>query len=610
MSLDVMIHALLPWLAATFSLLWAYPWARGLLARSGPPDGPRAADPVLTLLLTVGLSLGGLTWLLMLLAAISPQLATFWPVTILAAGLSAAGWVAWVHKRGHLAPAVRSAETTTPAPAPAPWWRDPAMLTAALIVLALAALTLFNAAYWPFYEDDTMTLYGPIAYRFATTGRFGGAGLYDAYPVLAPLAMAYPHLAAGAPDEYAARLVMAALAVGTIGAAYVLGRDLYGPPTGLAAAFLTATVPILPHWAASGYTDLPAGTFYALTAVFAWRAWTRPCAVNAALTGLLAGLAAFTKNGALLLVGPLAGWAAYSYWAARRDPGGGFQPISRRDILLMMGGWLIVAGPWYAHTLAAFGVLVPPTGWTEQADHALATLFGPALTPSHFLVSGPLAFLGLALLAGALWRSRPAFDPRPVLLLGFGVPFWLVWWWFFSYDLRFLLLVWPIFAVMGGYAVRWLAARLPPQAGPRGRAGWLRRGLLPLLLIALALPAAQKAVDHKWDILRDPFMDGDARHRRQLGGRWDVILWLRANVPPETSIIYNDYHFTYHLLQSHPQAVFWGTTDREDVRSFAYWVLKPETPLPAWAAAESIPAVYEAGGYTVYALPPPGSESD
>ena len=170
------------------------------------------------------------------------------------------------------------------------------------------------------------------------------------------------------------------------------------------------------------------------------------------------------------------------------------------------------------------------------------------------MLGGVLGFAGLIALSWRLWRTRPAFDPRPALLIGFGVPFWLVWWWLFSYDLRFLLLAWPLFAVMGGafsmHVLDVLAARIPPQ---RQRiAAWA----LAALLVIGALPALRNTVDHKPELLRDPFMDDAARHTIQLGGRWDVIGWVRANVPVDAPILVEDYRFVYYLMQDHARVDF------------------------------------------------------
>ena len=108
-------------------------------------------------------------------------------------------------------------------------------------------------------------------------------------------------LASGAPHEYAGRFVVAVLGLAMVGAACALGRELFGWRAGLAAAYLVAATPILLHWASAAYTDLPAGTYYTLALLFAWRMASRSGDREALLAGLLGGLAALTKNSALLI---------------------------------------------------------------------------------------------------------------------------------------------------------------------------------------------------------------------------------------------------------------------------------------------------------------------
>ncbi|NPV67400.1 MAG: hypothetical protein HPY64_09680 [Anaerolineae bacterium] len=582
-----MINALVPWLAAIFSLLWAYPWARWLLSRSPAPEGED--DLALVALLTPALSLGGLAWLLMMLAAVSPTLVAAGPLMALLLTLAGAG--GYVLQREH--------PRVPPPASPRSSGRHPAAVAAVLAIAAVIVLTLFNAAYWPFGEDDTLSLYGPMAYRFATTGRFGGAGVYDAYPQLVPLAMAYLHLISGGPQEYAGRFVIAVLAMSGIGAAYVLGRDLYGRTVGLAAAYLLATTPILPHWAASAYTDVPAGTHALLAMIFAWRLSRRPGMINAALAGLLAGLAAFTKNGALLIPAALAGWVIFTHWLRRTGAG---RAINGWESLLLAGGILLAAGPWYVHTSLAYGYLIPPTGWTDQANRTLAMLLGPALTPSHFLLGGALGLAGVGWQAIRLWRARPALEPRAVLLLGFGVPFWLVWWLLFSYDLRFLLLIWGVFAVMGADLLLAAAGWLTHQRW-LARTGWLTRVALPLAIILLALPTARMAVDHKLEILRDPFMSDDARHAIQLGGRWPAIRWLRTQAPPGSTVLFAEYHFYYALMQADLRLSLLGAADRATVTAHDYWIAAPGQPEPPWAAEAGLREILAAEGYRLYEVP-------
>ncbi len=614
-------ECLFSWLAALFSLIWAYPWARLLLDLAPLAPGKRGAggEGLLTLLLTPALSVGALAWGVLMLSALSGGPASFWAITGTCLLISATGWVLLLRRQKSQPPRRQDRQEVTIVV-------RHAAFAAALVVATLAALTLFNAAAWPFFEDDAVQLYAPMAYRFAQTGQFWGAGAYDAYPPLIPLAFAYPQLATGTPNEYAARFVGAALALGVIGGAYALAKDLFGRETGQAATVLVATAPMLLHWAATGYTDLPAGMYYALAALFAWRLFAAPHPVYALLAGGMAGLAAFTKNGALLIVGSLAGWVVYSWWAGphpkslslrerdslllpvlrgnsltfpltMRERGeggeGGGHPITLRHAVLLAAAFLIVAGPWYAHTLRTFGVLVPPTGWIDRADRSLLTLLDPALAVSHLSLGGLLGMIGLAGMLWWVWRTRPRFEPRAVLLAGFTLPFLLVWWWFFSYDLRFLLLVWAPFGVMGAWALAEMFRRLP--SGRRNLA--LR--LLPLALLALAIPAAWMAVDHKTELLRDPLMSGEERHRVQLGPRYDAVVWLRDHASPGARVVVTDYFLFYPAMQAGFTVEYWPTVG-EELGYFHYWVLAPGVDLPE--SDLDLRLVYEAGGYRVYAV--------
>ncbi len=594
-----MLQALFPWLVALFSLSLAYPWVRWLLAATHPPQSPPRREPVLILLLTVGLSLGALTWALLMLSALSKSLAAFWPVTVLMLIFHAGGWIVWRrYRQAH--PEV--------SPHRGRHLRWPGWITAMTIALIglLIVLVLFNAAYWPVFEDDAATLYGPIGLDFVRTGDISGHNEYDAYPVLDPLVFAYLHLAHGAPHEYASRFVMAVLALGSVGAVYVLGRDVNQQDeernrrVGLAAAFLLVTIPIVPHWAASAYTDLPAGTYYLLAMIFAWRLFQHPHPLLALLTGLLAGLAAFTKNGALLIVGSLAGWVVYTHWVNWQQPQAGQHPIRLSHAGLAAGGFLLVAGPWYGHNVLEFGYLVPPTGWTDQANHTLRWLVGPSLTTTHFMLGGVLGQAGMLAMLAALWRSRWGFSPQAVLLLGFGVPFWLVWWWYFSYDLRFLLLVWGVFAVMGGLLIMQVYDRLPARS---------MRGILvlmPVILVVLALPAMRWSVDHKPDIFRDPFMDDYERHRIQIGPRYEVMAWLWENVPAGSAVLGGDYQFAYTLARHDLRFILtppWAVA--ELIPQADYWVWQPGFELSDVPDGYTVESVQEMHGLVVYRIVKP-----
>ena len=147
----------------------------------------------------------------------------------------------------------------------------------------------------------------------------GADSLYRAYPVLIPLNYTYAYFASGWENEYLAKTIATLLSLACIPAAYVLGKKLRGERTGWLAALVLALTPFFSRWASSGYVDLPMAFFYTLAAIFALRLYDDHSAslLDAALAGALIGLAAWTKNAALIGIVLLALWLVWC-WINRR----------------------------------------------------------------------------------------------------------------------------------------------------------------------------------------------------------------------------------------------------------------------------------------------------
>jgi len=212
-------------LPALAGLVFAYPWAALALGRG--------RTPLLTALVTLALSLGALTLAMLGLAlagALSRNAIWAMMAIVLGAGLALlARRERTPRRRGRIA-----------------WLRAEPLAAVALGVTGLMLLLImFNLLYWPFNDDDAVSIYAPQSraiYETRALPRDGG--LYEAYPLLVPLSYTYAHLVAGELDEYLARGFAAALALGAFGAAGALGATLYDRRTGLIAALLLALTPI------------------------------------------------------------------------------------------------------------------------------------------------------------------------------------------------------------------------------------------------------------------------------------------------------------------------------------------------------------------------------
>jgi 4-amino-4-deoxy-L-arabinose transferase-like glycosyltransferase len=546
--------ALLITLAA---FVFMYPWARFFM---------RENSRIALALTTMGLSLGTLSLVMLWLGLLNERIN--WRITMgVCALIGLVGLALWPFSG--ILPLRRRVIRY-------PLSRVEMFLMA--IISLSAALILFNAVYWPFGIDDAVTIYAWYGKQISLTEMLPRGSLYETYPMMIPLLYAFTHEAAGAINDHLAALIPAALSVGVIGVAFLLGRELYDRFTGIVAALLIAITPMFTHWASSGYVDLPAGFFYGLSAYFLVRAgdWSETL-----LAGFMAGLSAWTKNSGLLIVISMALWLVYLRWRKKRLP--------PRPGLLILGS-LLAAGPWYMRNWITAGILVPPTAWTWKAAHTLVNLFPYIADPRYFVI-------GWLFTAGILftsWRLGQGNSPEPkaAFLLIFFLPFFTIWWLLFSYDGRFLLILTPFAAVMTASMLQSLIpfinthyARYLPVA-------------LAVLILLLALPAYSAAVDYKPELLRQPFMSDDDKYRLRFGAdRYDIARYL-SNLPPGSKIWTEDLLIPYHADGVQMTV---GDMPTEDLlNGYDYWLLSPGDALPDWFGPD-VP-VHREGEYRLYAV--------
>ena len=568
----MILIAPLPLLGVLWGLTFAAPWAWWLIL-------PSRRTGIALAVMTLALSLGALTWgMLALTWAGALKIEAVFGGTL---GVCGAGMaVAW--RAG-----LRPPQCRPQLPDLRVIRSHPVAVGAALIMLGLAALIVLEAVYWPFSADDAVSIYADLSRRiYQARALPGGEGLYEAYPMLLPFSHAYAYLIAGRIHEYLARVAVAGLALGTLGATFALGRALYGWRAGLAAATLLALTPEFARWAAAGYTDTPAGFFVTLGALAGWWLAEDRSGRAAWLFGALTGLAAWTKNSALAVSLSALLWAAYLGWR---------RALRWREVALVAVGMAVTAGPWYAHTLLDFGRLVPPTVWAERARHTLGALVPFLSEPRSYFLPGVVGTVGMGWAAVEAWRGRPAGE-RARLLWTMAGPFAVAWWWAASYETRFLLTIYPLFCVMGARALvlawdRWRGDRpLRPAY----------RLALVALLVALALPAARKALNHKGALLRDPLMDDTARHQQVLGSIYDVALYLRA-LPAVGTVLTDDYFLPFYAAQEGQlQVVVGGLPDRAALSRYDYLAVRTDSPLLRRAEPGDLTRLTTIGAYDVY----------
>jgi len=567
----VFLFSVLEAIGVGVGLVFALPWALVLL-----PAERRST--LLLALTTLALSVGSLTLWLLVLALVDAL--TLGASLAGIAVLCGAGMVVAVRRGDFRLSGMQPAGVGT--------WGNPLLIGAALIVLAMVILITFSALYWPFSDFDAISIYANHSRSiFQVRSMPDGDGLYESYPMLLPLSYVYSYLLAGEINEYLARIVIAALAIGSFGAAFELGRTLVSTTVGALTALLLALTPSYVRWGSSGYTDIPAAFFVTLALVFAARLAQSGDDRDALLVGILTGLAAWTKNSVLPVAGSMALWLAYLYWQRR---------VTWRSAGLALAGALATAGPWYLRNVLLWGHIVAPTVWTDQAQHTVKNLAPFVTYPDRFFAPGIVFMLGFVWALAAAFRSAGARQDGARLLLVTVLPFAAAWWWMASYDTRFLLAALPGIAVMGAWATVaiWsaLAARYSLD---------LKRAFqvaLLVIVLLLALPSARKALTFKGDLARDPLMDDDKRHRIVLGAIYDVADYLTA-LPAEGRLLTDNHFLPFHAgVEGRLQVIVGGLPQRESLGRYDYLVLGGA--LPDVVAAEDVELLTTIGGFTVY----------
>ncbi|MCB9456524.1 MAG: glycosyltransferase family 39 protein [Anaerolineaceae bacterium] len=484
------MQTIVAWIVIGLVLVAAYPLAAWLLTISPRREEGRW----LAILLSLALAVGSLT-LIMLWEGLLTIPLTWLGVTVPYFFLMLSGAIGWWQRGANSAHPDSAHGEARPAVS--------AKFTyfALLPVLLVVGAVLLNAVYWPFSKEDALAIYHRYGNEMAQTGElvpFAGRdeAFYQAYPIQISLTYTYSYLTSGWTNEYLARLIPALLSLGCIPAVYLLGRAVYGAPAGWAAALLLVITETFGRWASSGYVDLPMAFFYTLAALFAYRLWQTRHILDAALLGLMLGLAAWTKNAALMGMAFVVLWFGWG-WVQRR--------LSLRLALVSAGVIAAVAAPWYLRNWLEAGLLVPPTAWTDQAQHTVESLLILVTRPQNYGLAGWLILAGVLVALFQVIRA-PLKHPGQVMLLTWTLPFFAVWWLLVSYDPRFILLFYPLLAVMGGGLVAAIGERLPLTVRRRA-------GIAALLLaVILAGLVAWNSVEFKDNMLRQPLMSDAQKH--------------------------------------------------------------------------------------------------
>ena len=425
---------MLPWIWIAFIILSALPWA--LYFRLGSEDNKSNA---LVFCLCLTFSLGSISLIMLALGILGISL-RFWLISLLYLFIMNLGWIFVWRNKGSIA------LTNL-------WPFGYIRRSIWIFCIAIAAAQIMNASYWPFFRDDTLGIYAPFAstiYESQTLIPLEGLtdlyNRYESYPMMIPLTYAYTYLSSNQVQEFLAKTVSTLLALATIPAAYLLGKSSHSKEVGWLSAGLLALTPAFWRWASSGYVDLPMALFTTLSAYYALRLWKKGEIKDAFLTGIHIGLATWVKNAGLVLYPIIFLWCILGFR---------FGKIRLHHFLFVVITSIVSGSIWYLWTFWQAGIVIPDTAWTEQAQHTVSSLFVFVFQWENYSFVGWLIISGIAIGIRELFNNGIK-NPEISILLVWFVPFWLVWWWFVSYDSRFILLFLPVACVLGSHSIKYI----------------------------------------------------------------------------------------------------------------------------------------------------------
>lgn len=488
--------------------LW--PWLR-------LPDLPLLRWP-----LTVGLSLGGLTLLMLAVLLLGLPLWGGALVAVLLAVLSLGWWRNRARPRTQLA---------------LPDWSF-GEWGVALALLLLLVVVLGQATYYPFIGDDEISRYAYHARLVYEAGALPPD--LRGYPQWLPFLYAYSFLVSGGLHEQFAKLLPVLVSAATVAATAALALRWAGKRRAAwAAALVLAATPNFILWAPQGYVDIPSALYVVLgaCAVDVWR--ERRDWRWAALTGLLTGLAIWTKQAGFAMLptlGLLYAWAILDDWRNQRS----IWPAAAHGLLTLAVA-LAVAAPWYARNFlidGPAGVLPTPGDYYT----ALATRQPLGLIPflSNFTDFGWAT--SLAFLAGLAWAVVRIRRRTTVTALLWAVPYTLLWWSSFSYDARFLLTVLPFYAILAGL----LVADLPTDTTtlePRQVGVYI--AILSLAVAGLGIVQARPGGLVQW--VTNPTATYGDRLTRAKADLWPMVDHLATSIPTDAALVSMDGRLSYYF---------------------------------------------------------------
>lgn len=424
----------------------------------------------------------------------------------------------------------------------------------ATIALLLAVITLMGA--WlrvdnlgirSFSVDEVLHVFA--ARSLNDTGRPtlpGGEPYHRAYPVTWAVAAAFARFGE---SEAAARLPIAVAGVATIPAVFALGAALFGPATGLAAAFLLAASPDAVAMSRFVRMYAPAQLLVVLAALAIWVGLEARRAVPAwawlAAGGLLLAAAATLHPQAFGFLPPLALYVAAL--AAARGASGGWRAAARAPATLALAAG--TAGALLVLAVAPDPALRPLRVALTRLPWFPAESWDPRFY--HWYLGTTYSYLWFLAPAATVFALVAAGRAGAYVACLFWVPFLAISTLVATQSPRYVFLLLPFLFVlvgeaglrMGGFLWRGLVARLC-EVVPR------RRLVLPVAALIFVGTLAAVVRGSSWfAAAQSNRLKASGEFSGALYEEWrEAAAFVRATADPNAVVAANADHLALYYL--------------------------------------------------------------
>jgi len=348
----------------------------------------------------------------------------------------------------------------------------------------LIFMAFYHAVCFPQIIWDTLTVYAYLGKEIYNQSRiplfFGSSGSIEwsgNYPILVPMLYAWFNFSMGRVNDLLSRTIFPVFGIATLASTYIFSKRLHGSTAAIFSVYILAVTPIFFTHLVIGYIDIVLTFYFTLALYFLQRANEKNNACYAVLSGILGGLAAWTKYQGLFLA-PI----ILVFWLLTNISDKSHNERINELCLKALFIYALIASPWYLRNWILLGNPVYPNLFTIfggknldpwllsqnyeywigrwavllRTDRSLNSLLRLPIRllieddSLHSLGQDGVGFLlacyGVPGLLLSLFKRRK----KDLLLLSWILTYFFFWFAFLYYFIRYLLPITPALSMFAG----------------------------------------------------------------------------------------------------------------------------------------------------------------